>query len=248
MEEYFEAKAKIFEHAKPDCVLVSNGDDKYGVMLLERYPKALSLNIKNWQEDIVVVDNQKYKYSNLPGLFNAYNLAGVLLLLKHLGIKINATIGPLPAVPGRLQKINLPNGACAYIDYAHTPGSFKSLFSTVRPWTKNLIVVFGAGGGKDHQKRPIMGSIAEQFADTVILTDDNPRKEDPKKIIQDILKGISQSAKVIVEHDRQKAIETAYAKSQKDSIILLLGKGPDEHQIIGNKKILFSEKHVLENL
>lgn len=244
MDEYFEAKAKIFEYAKPDCVMISNVDDVYGKQLLERYDNTLSLSVKDWKEGIV----QGHSYSNLPGKFNAYNLAGVLLLLKELGIKINTKIGALPAIPGRLQKINLPNGACAYIDYAHTPGSFKSLFSTVRTWTQNLIVVFGAGGGKDSQKRSIMGSIAEQFADKVILTDDNPRQEDPQKIVQDILLGIGETSKVIIEHDRQKAIQLAYGMSKKDSIILILGKGPDEHQIIGTKKIPFSEKIILESL
>lgn len=248
MEEYFEAKAKIFEYTKSDCAMIVNGDDVYGEKLIKRYPNAFSLSIKNWEEGSVTVGDQKYSYSNLPGKFNAYNLVGVLLLLKNLGVEVNKNIGPLPAIPGRLQKIELPNGAQAYIDYAHTPGSFKSLFSTVRLWTKHLIVIFGAGGGKDHQKRPLMGSIAEQFADQIILTDDNPRQENPKEIIQDILAGISKPSKIIVEHNRQKAIEKAYGISQKGSIILILGKGPDEHQIIGTKKIPFSEKGILENL
>ncbi len=248
MEEYFEAKAKIFEYAKPGGVVVSNVDDLYGKKLLERFAAGVPLTVSDWYEGTVLVDGKKYRYSNLAGVFNAYNLAGVLLLLKNLGITIDLNIGPLPPIPGRLQKIDLPNGAIAYIDYAHTPGSFKSLFSTVQAWTQDLIVIFGAGGGKDDQKRPLMGSVAEQFADRVILTDDNPRHENPKKIVQDICKGISNSAKVLVEHDRQKAIEKAYEMSQKGSIILILGKGPDEHQIIGTKKMPFSEKGILDDL
>lgn len=248
MRQYFEAKAKIFEYAKPNCIMVSNTDDEYGKKLADRYPHSVPLSIQNWQEGKVCIDKQIFTYSNLPGLFNAYNLSGVLLLFKNLGLHIDVNIGALPAIPGRLQEVKLPNGARAYIDYAHTPGSFKSLFFTVRAWTDNLIVIFGAGGGKDPQKRALMGSAAEQFADKIILTDDNPRQENPQQIVNDILAGIVKTSKVIVEHDRQKAIERAYEVSQEGSIMLILGKGPDEHQIIGTKKIPFSEKGILESL
>ena len=248
MNEYFEAKAKIFEYTKPDSVIVSNIDDVYGKKLADKYSHSVPLSIKDRRKGIAVVGKQVFTYSNLPGLFNAYNLSGVLLLFKNLGLQIEHSIGALPAIPGRLQEVKLPNGARSYIDYAHTPGSFKSLFSTVRAWTDNLIVIFGAGGGKDPHKRSLMGLIAEQFADTVILTDDNPRKENPQKIVQDILTGITKTSKVIIEHDRQKAIQLAYGMSKKDSIIMILGKGPDEHQIIGTKKTPFSEKNILESL
>ena len=110
-----------------------------------------------------------------------------------------------------------------------------------------LIVVFGAGGGKDPIKRPLMGSIAAQYADVVIITTDNSRQEDPQKIVSDILKGIENKDKVIIELDRKKAIENAYQYSKKGSIIMLLGKGPDEYQIIGNTKIPFSEKAILQS-
>ncbi|MFT6765487.1 MAG: UDP-N-acetylmuramoyl-L-alanyl-D-glutamate--2,6-diaminopimelate ligase [Alteromonas naphthalenivorans] len=248
MQSYFAAKAAIFDYAKQDCVMISNVDDEYGKKLVESHKQVVQLSVKDWKEGQICIEEQVFTYSHLPGKFNAYNLKGVLLLLIKLGIKIDSNIGALPAIPGRLQKVDLPNGAHAYIDYAHTPGSFKSLFSTVRTWTNNLIIVFGAGGSKDHQKRALMGAIAEQFADTLILTDDNPRTEDPKNIIKNILVGITNQNKIIVEHDRQKAIEHAYSISKKDSIILLLGKGPDEYQIIGTKKIPFSEKGILESL
>jgi UDP-N-acetylmuramoyl-L-alanyl-D-glutamate--2,6-diaminopimelate ligase len=241
MEEYFDAKSKIFEYVKSDCTMIINADDTYGQRLLKKYPKAIILDLKT-------IKNNAYTYSNLPGLFNAYNLVGVLLLLQKLGIKIDPNIGAIPAIPGRLQKVTLPNGAQAYIDYAHTPGSFKSVLSTVREWTKHLIVVFGAGGSKDNQKRSLMGSVTEQFADHIILADDNPRTEDPQKIIKDILSGITNKSKVTIEHDRQKSIQLAYDMSQADSIIMILGKGPDEYQIIGTKKIPFSEKGILEGL
>jgi UDP-N-acetylmuramoyl-L-alanyl-D-glutamate--2,6-diaminopimelate ligase len=248
MQSYFKAKADIFNYAKQDCVMISNADDEYGKLLTETYSQIVPLSIKDRQDGQVQVDEQVFNYSNLPGKFNAYNLKGILLLLTKLGIQLDFNIGALPSIPGRLQRVVLSNGAHAYIDYAHTPGSFKSLFSTVRTWTDNLIVVFGAGGGKDPHKRALMGKAAEQFANKIILTDDNPRTEDPKIIIQDILSGITDHKKITIEHDRKQAIERAYSMTQKNSIILIVGKGPDEYQIIGTKKIPFSEKSILENL
>lgn len=241
MTEYFDAKAQIFEHAKSDCAMIINADDAYGMKLSKTYSKATCI-------DLEAIKNNVHTYSNLPGLFNAYNFVGVLLLLQKLNIKIDKNIGVIPAIPGRLQKIALPNGAQAYIDYAHTPGSFKSVLSTVREWTKHLIVVFGAGGGKDPYKRSLMGAVTEEFADHIILADDNPREEDPQKIIKDILFGVTDKSKITIEHDRQKAIQLAYRMSQNDSIIMILGKGPDEYQIVGTKKIPFSEKSILECL
>jgi len=256
MEDYFQAKKAIFDHAQSDAVLVVNGDDSYGQRLYTSYQQVHAITAGTqratdffvWQEGSVTFAQKKYVYKNLPGLFNAYNLAGVIVLLQNLGIILPAELGDFPAIPGRLEKIMLTNGACAYIDYAHTPSSFQSLFSTVRAWTDHLIVVFGAGGGKDRQKRPLMGAIAQEYADLIILTNDNPRFEDPQLIVQDILEGITHTDKVIIQHDRQKALETAVRISQKDSVILILGKGPDEYQIIGSKKIPFSEKGILQKL
>lgn len=254
MDEYFEAKRAIFDYADTQAVLVTNGDDLYGKKLGDYYSHIYSIGLDAtqcsdpfvWQEGVLTIQQTTYTYSNLPGMFNAYNLAGVITLLKHCGIILPVCLGAFPAIAGRLQKIELTNGACAYIDYAHTPGSFKSLFATVRPWTNNLIVVFGAGGGKDHTKRAVMGSIAQEYADIIILTDDNPRFEDPEKIIQDILSGITNKQKVFIEHDRKTALEKAVFLSTQESIILLLGKGPDEYQIIKDAKIPFSEKAILQ--
>lgn len=252
MEGYFAAKQKIFEYAKSTAKMVTNADDLYGAKIAQQYHKAVAFSFKDggikWSEGALKIGDTMYTYANLPGFFNAYNLTGVLLLLEQLGIKIAPDLGVFPAIPGRLQRIDLANGARAFIDYAHTPGSFKSVLATVRQWTQHLIVVFGAGGGKDPIKRPLMGAIASEYADLVVLTDDNPRQEDSQKIMQNILAGVADTTKVLVEHDRAKAIHLAYERSGKDSIIILLGKGPDEYQEIGTKKIPFSEKAILQAL
>jgi UDP-N-acetylmuramoyl-L-alanyl-D-glutamate--2,6-diaminopimelate ligase len=120
----------------------------------------------------------------------------------------------------------------------------------LRLLTKQLIVLFGAGGGRDKLKRPIMGAIAANIADIVIVTSDNPRLENPEVIAQDIMQGIPKHLlyKIVQELDRKKAIENAYMFSDQYSIIALLGKGPDEYQIIGRTKYYFSERTIIEAL
>jgi UDP-N-acetylmuramoyl-L-alanyl-D-glutamate--2,6-diaminopimelate ligase len=191
-----------------------------------------------------------------PILFGAYNAYNVLAaasmaqeLYVHPGI-VKRALQTFPGVPGRLQEHVLPNGARCFIDYAHNPESFKQVLSTLRALTEQLIVVFGAGGGRDKLKRPIMGNVASQIADILIITSDNPRLEDPVAIAQDIMCGIAQEShhKIVQELDRKCAIELAYQLSDNGSIIVLLGKGPDEYQIIGTTKHYFSERQIVEQL
>ena len=263
MEEYFAAKSTIFSHLKKDAPASINGDDLYGQRILGQQKNSYGFSLQKSLEQYVsvtyedgklhmLVDNKEHqlRYTGIPGIFNGYNLAAVVLLLLKLGLPLESiedTSIDFPKIPGRLEQYQLPNGASAYIDYAHTPGSFKSLLSVVRTWTNHVIVVFGAGGGKDHLKRPLMGSIAAEYADVVIITTDNPRQEDPQTIVADILSGIDNKKSVLVELDRSRAIELAYQHSKKDSIIMLLGKGPDEYQIVGTTKIPFSEKGILNS-
>ncbi len=136
------------------------------------------------------------------------------------------------------------------IDYAHNPSSYEAILSLLRDMTNHLIVVFGAGGQRDREKRPQMGNIAARYADIVILTSDNPRTEDPQAIIEDIKAGITpdQLAQVLCELDREQAIKKAYALSKAGSVIALLGKGQEEYQIIGTKMIPFSDKKVIHSL
>lgn len=190
---------------------------------------------------------------NFPGFFNQQNSNGAITLLETLGIsfsdlELQKLVDQIPALRGRLERYNLCNGAQVYIDYAHTPGSFLSLFKMVKGWNKKMCVVFGAGGGKDTSKRPLMGSIAAEYADLVVITSDNPRYENPEIIAQQIIAGIpeKQRNKVVIKLDRKEAIEYACHYSDQKWVILLLGKGPDEYQIIEDKKEYFSESLVLK--
>ena len=201
-------------------------------------------------------DYNKGNEFNCPMLFGAYNAYNVLaatsmsLELKIEPAIIQQALRTFAGVPGRLEEHILPNGARCFIDYAHNPESFNAVLSTLRALTTHLIVVFGAGGGRDASKRPMMGNIASQIADIVVVTSDNPRLEDATIIAEHIICGIPEALryKIVQELDRQKAIEFAYQLSDQGSIIALLGKGPDEYQIIGTTKHYFSEKTIIEQL
>ena len=274
LEHYFAAKCRIFSHLLPGAPALINSDNEFCAPLLEQ------LNLKNnfivsygfnsthavsqglCQADVSRGINVAITYNNkkilvlctrLFGLYNAYNILAAATMALELKIDEEIIIHALEkfaGVPGRLQQNFLPNGAQSFIDYAHNPESFQAVLSTLRELTHHLIVVFGAGGGRDKLKRPIMGVIATTIADVVIITSDNPRFEDPQAIVEDIVADISESmrAKLIQELDRKKAIEYAYMVSESGSIIALLGKGPDEYQIVGSTKHYFSERSIIEQL
>jgi UDP-N-acetylmuramyl-tripeptide synthetase len=195
----------------------------------------------------------KAECSALVGTYNAYNVLGVMSLCLELGVAPELILEGLlsfKSVPGRLEKYILPNGASCFIDYAHNPSSYQAVLGMVRELTPHLIVVFGCGGDRDKSKRPLMGAIAAEYADLVILTSDNPRSENQQAIIDDIMEGIAcdKHCKIVCDLDRERAIIKAYAHSKSNSVIMLLGKGPDEYQLIGSQKFHFSEKAIVQAL
>lgn len=189
----------------------------------------------------------------LMGDFNLANSAAAALCAHLIGIispVIKEALRTFGGVPGRLNRYELPGRICAFIDYAHTPSSFEAVLGTLRQLTDHLVVVFGAGGDRDPIKRPQMGAIAARIADCIILTTDNPRSENPQDIIRAINTGIEpkHADKVHIELDRERAIEHAYDRARAGSIIALLGKGPDEYQLVAGIKTYFSERKILERL
>jgi UDP-N-acetylmuramyl-tripeptide synthetase len=197
--------------------------------------------------------NKKYNIDapNIFGNFNAYNVLAVASVANKLGVTIEdfaKHIKSFKGVPGRLEMHKLKNGANCFIDYAHNPSSYSAILTTLREMTEDLIVVFGCGGEREAGKRPIMGNIASQIADKIILTADNPRSEDPARIIEDIFAGVQKEniGKITKEIDREKAIKLACQMSKPGSVIAILGKGPDEYQQIDNIKYPFSEKAILK--
>lgn len=271
LADYFYAKTLLFGQIADNAPLIINADDEHGRQLLTHhrsargygftynynaYYSALFMHDPTKMVSFYINDISGENGFNCPILFGAYNGYNVLaatcmaLELKIEPAIIQQALYTFTGVPGRLQEHVLPNGARCFIDYAHNPESFSAVLSTLRALTSHLIVVFGAGGGKDKSKRPMMGDIASRIADIVIVTSDNPRLEDEGVIAEQIMCGISEDLcyKIVQELDRQKAIELAYHVSDQGSIIALLGKGPDEYQIIGTTKHYFSEKTILEHL
>ena len=264
LDIYFEAKRKICDFVKSTGNLIVNEDSVYGKKLIELYRKAISFSFENVKtsyyctyqvsnEDrvkIEIVYNQSrflFSYTQFIGFFNAYNIAAVFILLLKEGFNshdIQKAIQQVPSIPGRMEKYKLKNGALLIIDYAHTPSSFEALFKSLHSSSTKLHIVFGAGGGKDTTKRPLMGALAAFYGHKVYLTNDNPRYDDPLNIAAQIYNGISENLreKVTIELDRQKAIEQAIKESDNQTIILLLGKGPDEYQLVQGQKIFFSER------
>ncbi len=183
--------------------------------------------------------------------YNLYNaLAGVATALS-LGIPIPAIqkgIESLSAVPGRFERVPLSAPYEVVIDFAHTPDALRNLLQSARQLNpQRLTVVFGCGGDRDPTKRPLMGAIAVQLADRVIITSDNPRTEDPLQIIQQIMQGIPESERerVWIEPDRRRAIWLALETAQQGELILLAGKGHEPYQIIGTTKYPFSDRQVV---
>jgi len=270
LDDYFQAKCLIFAMVAENAPIVVNKDNEWCTRLFALHTHAIGYGFKKQINDYrgihlsdpiarinVQIQYQKTSInvvcSKLFGEYNAYNVLAAVSMALELNVNasvIQYALQTFTGVPGRLQEHVLANGARCFIDYAHNPESFQAVLSTLRLLTDHLIVIFGAGGGRDRSKRPLMGEIAAQIADIVIITSDNPRLEDPSVIADDIIHGIPARMryKVVQDLDRKKAIEQACFLSDHGSIIALLGKGPDEYQIIGRTKYYFSERTILEQL
>ena len=190
--------------------------------------------------------------SSLPGRYNVSNhlaAAGLCLAAGFDLEAIAAGLSSLKTIPGRLEKLDW-QGASVLIDYAHTDDALRNVLSTLKPFCRGkLTVVFGCGGDRDRTKRPRMARVAEELADFVIVTSDNPRTEQPEYIIGEIITGFENpvSETIAVEPDRKKAIELAIKAAGKDDIILIAGKGHETYQIIGKDKFDFSDKDVAQD-
>jgi len=177
------------------------------------------------------------------------NFAAALLLSSQVSSKIwNSSLwAKVAQIPGRLEKITGKGGRVAFIDYAHTPDALEKTLTFLQKYrTTQLIVVFGCGGDRDKGKRPIMGHIAKKYADKVYVTSDNPRRENPEDIINDIKRGIDNpnQDQVIFEIDRNLAIKRAVNESQSNAMILIAGKGHETYQIIGDEVLDFDDREV----
>ncbi len=262
MEDYFLAKARLFEEYAYTYAVI-NEDDPYGKRLKaiaknpRTYGREGDLKILDFQTDFegsrlrVEYEGKVYDFfSNLRGNFQAYNLSLGILVGFLWGLESQAIQEGIRQVqvPGRFETYK-GKGFVVIIDYAHTPDALEKVLRTARALCKNrLIVVFGAGGNRDRTKRPLMGKTAESIADLIVLTSDNPRFEEPMAIIEDILSGIENKGKVLVEQDRRKAIELATSMAQEGDVILIAGKGHEDYQEIKGVKYPFKDSEVVKEV
>jgi UDP-N-acetylmuramoyl-L-alanyl-D-glutamate--2,6-diaminopimelate ligase len=186
--------------------------------------------------------------SPLVGAFNAANVLTALGIGLALGLDLDGMLTALAdfdGVPGRMQTVDLGQDFAVVVDYAHTPDSVKNVLETARGFTKGrLIAVIGCGGDRDRGKRPLMGRTAEELADVVVVTSDNPRTEDPSVIIADILDGLESPKCAVVEPDRRAAIETAINAAGPGDVLMILGKGHESGQEFADRTVPFDDREV----
>lgn len=265
MEDYFGAKALLFSPEYLQGKAVINIDDAYGRRLVEQVGKDRTWSYSTKSRADLWMSALNYKLSGVSGILHTpqgdvafqsplvgqYNLANLLAAVGavlQLGVDLQfiAQVLPqFPGVPGRMERvqISLDQDISAIVDYAHTPDSLENLIKAARPFiTGRTICVFGCGGDRDRTKRPQMGKIAAELADLAIVTSDNPRTEDPERILQDILAGIENDRKVLVISDRSAAIRAAIMQAQPGDGVLIAGKGHEDYQILGTEKIHFDDR------
>ncbi len=264
LENYFLAKTKLFRSLPASSFAIINNDDSYG-RRIKRLTKAkiLTYGIKNpsmiMARDIdfgmhsteftLVAPKMKLRIkTNLAGRYNIYNILAAVGwgISEKINIKdIKSAIEKFKNVPGRLERVNCSKGYGIFVDYAHTPDALFNVISALRPLIKGkIVVIFGCGGERDKLKRPKMGKVVTGLADYAIITSDNPRSEDPQKIIEDICAGIVKD-NYCLRPERLEAIRTGLAMAKKGDCLLIAGKGHENYQILKNKVLRFSDQEVV---
>ena len=268
MSEYAEVKKKFMLSEKNGNIIV-NIDDKVGQSIFNNsvLPDNKKVSFSIYKKSKIQATNISQKHNNLNfdlnyygksfpvrlkliGIFNIYNVLGVIGCLSTMGFEVNQIINSLKKikqVPGRTEFIkkskDLPS---VMIDYAHTADALENILKSIKNNSfKKIILVFGCGGDRDKGKRKEMAKIAEEYADHSLITSDNSRNENPKDIIEDISKHFDQEPIKII--DRKEAICEAIKMADKEDLVVIAGKGHEEYQEIGNKKIYFSDKKVVDD-
>jgi UDP-N-acetylmuramoyl-L-alanyl-D-glutamate--2,6-diaminopimelate ligase len=270
LDDYFAAKALLFHPPYLSGRAIINADDVYGQKLTATLPRdrVWTFSTQSEQADLWTSDLE-YGSSGvkgqvhtpkgtaafdlpLVGQFNVSNFLAAVGAGLALGLDlphIVQTLSNFSGVPGRMQQIKVKpdQDISVVVDYAHTPDSLENLLKAARPFVKGkMVCVFGCGGDRDRTKRPKMGAIAANLSDLAVVTSDNPRTEDPQKILADVLEGIPASVEPIVEADRRVAIEQAIARAQPGDAILIAGKGHEDYQILGTEKVHFDDREEAE--
>lgn len=269
MEEYELAKRSLFtQHQCGKAIL--NVDDAVGAKWASQLPDAIQVSLKPLSSsNAVYASSVEYSESGISltfsgcfgegqfivpliGEFNANNVLVALATLLALGIDkqlLIDTASQLNPVIGRMELFQTENRAKVVVDYAHTPDALEKALLALRVHCGGkLWAIFGCGGDRDTGKRPMMAEIGERLADHVVLADDNPRSESPQAIVADMLEGMVEPSRAIVEHDRFKALQHALANSEANDIILLAGKGHEDYQVLANETVHYSDRESAQQL
>jgi UDP-N-acetylmuramoyl-L-alanyl-D-glutamate--2,6-diaminopimelate ligase len=268
-EDYFAAKRRLFEGTgagAPDTAML-NADDPYSKRLRGLARQTLTYGMENTSD--ITAKKVQLSFSGLQftahspqgklqitsslvGRINLYNILAAIGAAQAAGISneiIERGIRALENVAGRFQPVDMGQPFLAFVDFAHTDDALENLIKTARELNPEgrIITLFGCGGGKDRTKRPIMGEASGRLSDLTILTNDNPRQEDPLKIISDIVVGLQKSSgKYLIEPDREKAIGLAFDEARAGDIVLLAGKGHEDYQVLADKTLAWDDRAVAQ--
>ena len=266
MEDYFAAKRRLFEMLPPDAPSVLNVDDPRGQTLVEMAgrpvtyavgktadvtPGPVSYSLTGLQFDARTPQGTVRVRSRLAGKPNVYNILSAIAATAALGVTpgaIERGLEALSGVPGRFQLASTSaDDITVIVDYAHTDDALRNLLETARPMAaKRLITVFGAGGDRDRTKRPLMGMVAARLSDIVVITSDNPRSEEPQRIIEEVRLGAEpetrqSNAELLAIVDRREAIVQAVTRALAGDVVLIAGKGHETYQEIGDRRLPFDD-------
>jgi UDP-N-acetylmuramoyl-L-alanyl-D-glutamate--2,6-diaminopimelate ligase len=267
MEAYFRAKRRLFELLPRDAPSLINVDDPRGSSLMEiagrpvSYainrraditPGPLSFSLEGLSFDVRTPRGSLRVRSPLVGRPNVYNILAAVSTATALGLPFDAIergVRSLEGVPGRFQVVSSPRDeVTVVVDYAHTDDALRNLLETARPLARGrLITVFGCGGDRDRTKRPLMGAVAGRLSDLIVITSDNPRGEDPRRIIDEVQRGITADTmrdsrqRPLAIVDRREAISKAVALARPGDLVLIAGKGHEQYQVIGSKVLPFDD-------
>lgn len=274
MEDYFQAKALLFSGLIPGDRAIINRDDPYGRRLtgmtkgpvytygIDResdiHAKDIHLSMEGLEFDAMTPAGRIRIKSGLVGIYNVYNILGAIGVGLSYDIpleKIASGIASVSSIPGRFEKINSGMGFGVVVDYAHTEDALRLLLKAAAGFVeRKIITLFGCGGDRDRGKRPLMGKAAIELSDYVIVTSDNPRTENPQRIMDEIEAGVREAMRASARRasgyklilDRGAAIEEAIQMAKEGDLVVVAGKGHECYQIIGNKKLHFDDREEIQ--
>ncbi len=266
-DAYLTAKGKLFRYLPRESVAVLNADDPNSASLAQRTKasvfyygmekespysaRLLSMGLDGASIRLNTPAGSVSIQTPLIGVHNVYNILAAAAAAHAMGIRLDevvAGVSALDVVPGRLERVAEAKTFAAFVDYAHTDDGLRKVLASLKPLIDGrLILVFGCGGDRDRTKRPRMGAVAQELADIILVTSDNPRSEDPQAIIDEILAGVTPSDDVYSEPDRKKAIEAACRLAGPDDVVLVAGKGHETYQKFKDTVIPFDDKAVIRD-